>query len=65
MTYACTYSDGTIRPGWIGYDIVSGELKGLPKVSDASELINLKISAFDTKEGSYSYYKTLLLNTAP
>lgn len=27
--------------------------------------MNLKITAYDTKEGFYSYYKTLLVDTAP
>ena len=65
MTYACTYSDGTARPNWIGYDTISGELRGFPKMADSSELINLRITAFDSKEGSYSYFKTILVNAPP
>lgn len=34
-------------------------------VSDSSEYMNLKFTAYDTKSGSYSYYKTLLVNVKP
>eukprot|EP00347_Sterkiella_histriomuscorum_P021608 403333387 len=65
LTYQCTYSDGTERKKWIGYDINTGILRGYPMVSDASEYMNLKFTAYDTKSGSYSYYKTLLVNVQP
>lgn len=35
LTYQCTYSDGTDRPGWIGYDTSSGLLRGFPNASDS------------------------------
>jgi hypothetical protein len=40
-------------------------MRAIATYKDASELINLKITAFDTKEGSFSYYKTVLINTEP
>lgn len=34
-------------------------------LSDASEYMNLKITAYDSNDGSYSYYKTLLVDVVP
>ncbi|CDW71340.1 ig family protein [Stylonychia lemnae] len=65
LTYSLTMSDSTDRPLWIGFDKGTGELRGYPMVSDASRLMNLKFTAFDTKDGSYSFYKTLLVNVKP
>lgn len=57
LTYDMTYSDNTDRPSWIGFDYNSGEMRGYPLQKDGSELINLKISAFDTKNGVNYYMK--------
>ena len=65
LTYQCTYSDGTERPKWIGYDIYTGELRGYPMISDSSEYMNLRFTAYDQNDGEYSYYKTLLVNIRP
>ena len=65
LTYKLTYSDGIERPNWIGYDINTGILRGYPALADSSELLNLRFTAYDTKDGSYSYYKTLLVNAEP
>jgi len=65
LTYELTMSDGRRRPNWIGYSPVSGEMRGSPAVADASSLLNLKFTAYDTKEGSYSFYKSILINTTP
>lgn len=58
-------SDGTDRPDWIGYDVTTGELRGYPNVSDSSILLNLKFTAYDTKNGYYTYHKTMLVNVVP
>ena len=65
MTYDMSYSDATDRPAWIGFDYNSGEMRGYPMQKDGSELINLRISAVDTKEGVNYYMKTLLVNSYP
>lgn len=65
LTYSLTMSDSSDRPQWIGYDKGTGELRGYPMISDASRYMNLRFTAYDTKDGSYSYYKTLLVNVLP
>ena len=65
LTYQLTQSDGSLRPNWIGFISSSGELQGNPQLSDSSSYLNLKFTAFETKQGSYSLYKTLLVNTFP
>ena len=58
-------SDGTDRPSWIGYDTSTGELRGFPNTTGSSQYLNLMFTAFDTKEGFYSYHKTLLVDSKP
>ena len=65
LTYYCLYSDGTPRPSWIGYNTQTGQLRGFPKATDPSEYMNLQFTAIDTKKGSYTYYKALLVDAAP
>lgn len=62
LTYKLTYSDGIRRPNWMGYDINSGIFRGYPALADSSEYMNLRFTAYDTNDGLYSYYKTLLVN---
>jgi hypothetical protein len=49
----------------MGYDINTGILRGYPDVTDASEYMNLRFTAYDENDGSYSFYKTLLVNVEP
>ena len=65
LNYQCTMSDGTDRPSWIGYDTSTGELRGFPNMTGSSQYLNLMFTAFDTKEGFYSYHKTLLVDSKP
>lgn len=58
-------SDGTDRPDWIGYDITSGILRGYPNLTYTPAYLNLKFTAYDPNSGTYSYYKTLLVDCAP
>jgi hypothetical protein len=63
LTYSCTYSDGTDRRNWIGYSTTNGLLKSNMDETVPSEYMNLKITATDPYEGSYSYYKTMLVDS--
>jgi hypothetical protein len=65
LTYELTYSDGTTRPNWMGYNINTGILRGYPDITDASELMNLRFTAYDENDGTFSFYKTLLVNVEP
>ncbi len=46
----------------MGYDTSSGELIGYPTISDSSEYMNLRFTAYDTNDGYYTYIKTLLVD---
>jgi hypothetical protein len=65
VTYSCTYSDGTPRPGWIGYDTLTGKMRGWPAYSTTREQINLKFMATDTRGGVQTYYKNLDISALP
>jgi hypothetical protein len=65
LTYSCTYSDGTNRQNWIGYSTTNGLMKSNMIEYVPSEYMNLKITATDPYGGSYSYYKTMTVDTQP
>lgn len=65
LTYSCTNSDGSDRPGWIGYNIADGLLRSNLIEPVPSGLLNLKITATDPYEGSYSYYRQMLVDSPP
>lgn len=65
LTFDVSYSDGTERPKWLGISYTDGILYGLADIDYASELVNLKITCTDQFDGSYSYYRSVLVNAHP
>jgi hypothetical protein len=49
----------------MGYSTTNGLLKSNMVISVPSGYMNLKITATDEYEGSYSFYKTMLVDSAP
>ena len=61
-----TMSDGiTGRPDWIGYSTKNGMMRSNLLEEVDSGYYNFKITATDPYGGSYSYYKSMLVDTTP
>jgi hypothetical protein len=58
-------SDSTDRPSWIGYDTSSGLMRSNLIEPCPSGYYNFKFTATDAMGGSYSFYKTMLVDSAP
>jgi hypothetical protein len=65
LYYTCTMNDGSPSPSWMTFDKKTGWLEGTPSYNNPSEMIFLRISAFDNKHGVSSLFKQFLINSIP
>eukprot|EP00352_Strombidinopsis_acuminata_P002123 CAMPEP_0176399976 /NCGR_PEP_ID=MMETSP0126-20121128/47191_1 /TAXON_ID=141414 ORGANISM="Strombidinopsis acuminatum, Strain SPMC142" /NCGR_SAMPLE_ID=MMETSP0126 /ASSEMBLY_ACC=CAM_ASM_000229 /LENGTH=213 /DNA_ID=CAMNT_0017775881 /DNA_START=3872 /DNA_END=4513 /DNA_ORIENTATION=+ len=65
LIFDISYSDGRDRPNWLGIGYYDGLIYGLADIDYASELVNLKITCTDQFGGSYSYFRSVLVNAHP